>query len=199
MKLFVKKRPIDYIIYSAIILVGILLDQLTKFLTVKFMDLYQSIPLIEGFLHITYTTNDGAAFGMMGGSGQRWIFILISAVAILLFAAFLYLGHADNMLYGVALSMVISGGMGNMIDRMGFGFYVNPETGIGEVVDFIDFCGIWNAVFNGADSFVCVGAGLLILALVIDLKKEYIAEKAKKAVSTKEAEADEAASGENGE
>jgi lipoprotein signal peptidase len=68
-----------------------------------------------------------------------------------------------------------------MIDRLGFGFYVNPETGLGEVVDFIDFCGIWDAIFNGADSFVCVGAGLLILALIIDLKKEYAAEKAKKA------------------
>ena len=79
------------------------------------------------------------------------------------------------------MSMIIAGGIGNMIDRLGFGFYVNPNTGLGEVVDFIDFCGIWDAIFNGADSFVCVGAGLLILALVIDLKKEYELEKAKKA------------------
>lgn len=67
-----------------------------------------------------------------------------------------------------------------MIDRLGFGFYVNPVTGNGEVIDFIDFCGIWNAVFNGADSFVCVGAGLLMLALVLDIIKESKAEKAKK-------------------
>ena len=178
MTLFIKKKPKDYILYSAIILVGIILDQLTKFLVTKYMTLYQSIPLIKGFLHLTYTTNDGAAFGMM--DGQRWVFIVVSTLAIVAFIAYLYLGHADNMLYAISLSMVISGGIGNMIDRLGFGFYVNPNTGLGEVVDFIDFCGIWDAIFNGADSFVCVGAGLLILALVIDLKKEYELEKAKK-------------------
>ena len=185
MTLFIKKKPKDYILYSAIIIVGIILDQLTKFLVTKYMTMYQSIPLIKGFLHLTYTTNDGAAFGMM--DGQRWIFILVSTLAILVFLAYLYLGHADNLLYEIALSMVISGGIGNMIDRLGFGFYVNPETGLGEVVDFIDFCGIWDAIFNGADSFVCVGAGLLVLALVVDLKKEYALEKAKKAAAVNEA------------
>ena len=133
------------------------------------MEIRQSIPLIEGFLNIKYTTNPGAAFGMM--EDQRWIFIVISTVAIIAFLAYLYLGHAENMLYAVSLSMVISGGIGNMIDRLGFGFYVNPD-GMGEVIDFIDFCGIWNAVFNGADSFVCVGAGILVLALVCDIIKE---------------------------
>lgn len=177
---FKKKKPLEYIIYSAIILGGILIDQLSKFLVFKFMTLGQSIPLIKGFLHITYDTNPGMAFGMMGESNQRWIFMLISVVAILAFAAYLYLGHADNWLYAVALSMVVSGGIGNMIDRLGFGFYVNPE-GFGEVIDFIDFCGIWNAVFNGADSFVCIGAGLLILALIIDIIKESKTEKAAKA------------------
>lgn len=187
MVLFKKKTPREYILYSAIIAVGIILDQLTKWLVCKYMTLYQSIPLIKGFLHITYTTNDGAAFGMM--DDQRWIFVVISSVAILAFTAYLYLGHADNLLYGVALSMVISGGIGNMIDRIGIGFYVNPRTGMGEVIDFIDFCGIWNAIFNGADSLVCVGAGLLILALILDLKKEYAEEKAKKAAAAAELDA----------
>ena len=180
MTIFKKKSPIDYVIYSAIIIVGIIIDQLTKYLVTANMTLKQSIPLIEGFLHITYTTNPGMAFGTMGDPSQRWIFIVISSLAIIGFIAYLYLGHADNMLYGVAFSMIISGGIGNMIDRLGFGFYVNPD-GMGEVVDFIDFCGIWNAVFNGADSFVCVGAALLILVLLIDLKKEFALEKASNA------------------
>ncbi len=175
---FKKKTPLEYIIYSAIILGGILIDQLSKFLVFKFMHIGQSIPLIKGFLHITYTTNDGAAFGMMDNA--RWIFMVVSIVAILAFAAYLYLGHADNMLYAVSLGMVISGGIGNMIDRLGIGFYVNPVTEMGEVIDFIDFCGIWDAIFNGADSFVCVGAGLLILALILDVIKESKEEKAKK-------------------
>ena len=185
MTIFKKQPTKNYINYTALILGGIFLEQFTKWLVTKFMYLYQSIPLIKDFLHLTYTTNDGAAFGMMGGTDSRWIFITISVLAILGFVAYLYLGHADNLLYGTALSMVISGGIGNMIDRWGFGFYVNPTTGLGEVVDFIDFCGIWNAVFNGADSFVCVGAGLLILALVIDIVKEFKSEKLKKAEAAK--------------
>ena len=180
MVLFKKKTPKEYVIYSAIIVLGIFLDHLTKFLVNKYMDIYQSIPLIKNFLHITYTTNDGAAFGMMDSPEQRWIFIVISTIAILGFMVYLYLGHAENLLYGISISMVVSGGIGNMIDRMGLGFYVNPITEMGEVIDFIDFCGIWNAIFNGADSFVCVGAGMLILALIIDLVKEYKAESAKK-------------------
>lgn len=186
MTIFKKQPKKNYILYSAIILGGILLDQLTKWLVVKFMDLYDSIPLIQDFLHITYTTNDGAAFGMMDGA--RWIFMVISTVAILAFAAYLYLGHAENMLYGVSIAMVVSGGIGNMIDRLGLGFYVNPVTGMGEVVDFIDFCGIWHAIFNGADSFVCVGAGLLMLALILDIIKEAKTEKEKKAAAETTAE-----------
>lgn len=184
---FKKKQPIEYIIYSAIIVLGIFLDQLTKFLVNKYMDLYESIPLIKDFLHLTYTTNKGAAFGMM--EDQRWIFIVISTVTIIGFMVYLYLGHAENMLYGSAIALVVSGGIGNMIDRLGFGFYVNKD-GMGEVIDFIDFCGIWKAIFNGADSFVCVGAGLLVLALIIDLIKEYKAEKAGKALKTEEQNAE---------
>ena len=183
MTLFKKKTPKDYIIYSAIILVGIFLDQLTKYLTAKFMTLGQRITLIEGFLRLTYTTNDGMAFGTMDGADQRWVFMTISTLMIIGFGLYLYLGHAENMLYGIYMAMVVSGGIGNMIDRLGFGFYVNPQTGLGEVIDFIDFYGIWNAVFNGADSFVCVGAGLLILALVKDIIKESREELAKKAAA----------------
>ena len=172
MVLFKKKSALEYIVYSAIIILGIVIDQVSKFLVIKNMTMYQSIPLIKDFLHITYTTNDGIAFGMMDGAGVRWIFMTVSIVTILAFGVYLYLGHADSMLYGVALSMVVSGGLGNMIDRTGIGFYVN-KNGMGEVIDFIDFCGIWTAIFNIADSLVCVGAGLMILALVIDLVKEF--------------------------
>ena len=168
-QIFKKRNPFDYILYSAIIIVGIFIDQLTKFLITKFMALHDSIPLIKDFLHITYTTNDGAAFGML--DSQRWIFILVSSVTIAGLLCYLYFGHATGRLYEISIAMIISGGIGNMIDRLGFGFYVNPD-GMGEVVDFIDFCGIWDAVFNGADSFVCVGAGLLILAMVLDIIKE---------------------------
>jgi lipoprotein signal peptidase len=83
------------------------------------------------------------------------------------------------MLYAVAIAMVISGGIGNMIDRLGFGFYVNPSTGMGEVIDFIAFPSIWDPIFNGADSFVCVGAGILILSLSLELAREIKAERSR--------------------
>lgn len=165
MEFFKKKTYIEYIIYTAIIVGGIILDQLTKWLSVKFLEPIYTQPIIKDVLHLTYVENRGAAFGMLADS--RWVFIVVSSVAIVAFALYLYLGHADNLLYGISIAMVVSGGIGNMIDRVVLGY----------VVDFIDFRLINFAVFNGADSFVCVGAGLLILALILDLKKEIAAGK----------------------
>lgn len=177
MTLFKKKSLIDYIVYTAVILGGILIDQLTKFLAFKFLTQVDTVPIIKNVLHLTFETNRGMAFSML--SEDRWVFITVSTVAILAFLAYLYLGHTDNLFYGVSLAMVISGGLGNMIDRVGLGFYVAPD-GVGEVIDFIDFRLINFAVFNGADSFVCIGAGILIVLLLIDLKKEIAAEATKK-------------------
>ena len=186
MTILKKKKPIDYIIYSAVIIVGIILDQITKWLISSNMKINDTIPVIQNFFHITYITNDGAAFGMLDGPVARIAVMVVTTLLVIGFGIYLYLGHADNKLYGVAMAMVVSGGIGNMIDRLGFGFYFNEEKGIGEVIDFIDFRGIWDAIFNVADSFVCVGAGLLILALVIDLVKEA---KAKNTLSKEEADA----------
>ena len=167
-KLIKKQPPIEYIIYSAVIIVGIFLDQLTKFLTSSFMELYESIPIIKDVIHITYIQNTGAAFGMMKDS--RWVFMIVSTVMIIALSLYLYLGHAESRIYGISLAMIVSGGIGNMIDRIALGY----------VVDMIDFTLIDFAVFNGADSFVCVGAGLLILALILDIIKESKEKKAGK-------------------
>ena len=155
-KLSLKK----YAFFSAIISIGIIIDQLTKLLSVKFLQPKGTVPIIEDVIHLTYVENRGAAFGML--SESRWVFMLISTVAIIGMAAFLYSGLASNTLYEVSIAMIVSGGIGNMIDRIALGY----------VVDMIDFRIINFAVFNGADSFVCVGAGLLVLALVLDIFKE---------------------------
>ena len=178
------------ILYAVIVLFGILSDQISKSLAVKYLSTRDTLPLIRDVFHFTYVENRGAAFGML--KDHRWIFLVFSTIAIVALGIYLFRGvsyFSDkredgtypplSTLGGVALSLIVSGGIGNMIDRLGFGFYVN-ESGMGEVVDFIDFCGIWNAIFNGADSFVCVGAGLLILALVLDIIKEYKSERSKK-------------------
>lgn len=155
-----KQKPFEYGVFSAIILVGIALDQLTKWLAVKYLMPIITKPIIKDILHLTYVENRGAAFGML--ANHRWVFILISSATILLLLGALYLGYLSNMLYKVSIAMIISGGIGNMIDRLWLGY----------VVDFIDFRVINFAVFNGADSFVCVGAGLLILALIKDIIEE---------------------------
>lgn len=155
-----KKNARDYIFYSAIIVVGIFLDQITKWLSVKFLSVVDTVPIIKNVIHLTYVENRGAAFGMF--KDQRWIFMITSTVMIIGLLAYLYLGLAENKLYEISIAMIISGGIGNMIDRIALQY----------VIDFIDFRLINFAVFNGADSFVCVGAGLLVLALVRDIIKE---------------------------
>ena len=144
----------------AVTAVGILLDQLTKLLVSGGMALGDTIPILKDVLHITYVRNTGAAFGML--ADRRWIFLVISTITILALAVFLLRTSSRDPLLIVSLSMILSGGIGNMIDRLALGY----------VVDFIDFRLINFAVFNGADSFVCVGAALLFLAVLFEPKKK---------------------------
>lgn len=174
MKLINKLSARLYIIYSAIIAGGIALDQLTKWLAVKFLLPVGTVPIIRDALHLTYAENRGAAFGML--ANHRWIFLVTSTITIIGVGLYLYFGHASaNMLTGVSLAMIVSGGIGNMIDRIALGY----------VVDFIDFRLINFAIFNGADSFVCVGAALLCVSLSIEIYREAQAEKAKNATQQK--------------
>lgn len=167
-----KKQKISYYVISALIIVGgVLIDQITKLLAVKFLMPMNpdSVTVIKGILNFTYLENTGMAFGLL--PDKRWIFMLVSTVMIVALAVYLYLGRAENRLYLVSIAMIISGGIGNMIDRIALGY----------VVDFIDvrLFDFWKWIFNVADSLVCVGAGLLILALLIDLVGEIKKEKAK--------------------
>ena len=141
------------ILYTAIIAAVILFDQFTKFLAIEHLKPIGTLPIIRDALHLTYVTNYGAAFGML--ADHRWIFLAVSTIAIVLMAAYLYYKRDEHPLLGVAMSFIIGGGIGNMIDR----------TLMGYVVDFVDFRLINFAVFNVADIFVCVGCGLMFLWL----------------------------------
>ena len=156
-----KKKAIkDYVLYSAIIIVGIVLDQITKLVAIKHLKDVYTVPFIEDFIHFTYLENDGAAFGML--DDHRWIFMVVSVIAIVAIGAFLYMRRSPNLLYAIAMAMIVSGGIGNMIDRIAYGY----------VVDFIDPVFISFAIFNVADCFVTVGSFGLIILLVIDIIKE---------------------------
>ena len=158
--IFKKRTLAEYLIYSLVILGGIGLDALTKWLATVFLKPIDTQPIIEGVIHLTYHENTGAAFGML--KDAPWVFNTVSTVAILAMLVYLYLGHISSRLQAVSVAMIISGGIGNMIERLGQGY----------VVDFIDFRLINFAIFNGADSFVCVGAGLLILGLILEVVRE---------------------------
>ena len=154
--------------FAAIALGVVALDQVSKILILNF--LYEDrIVLIPGILNFTYVENDGMAFGLL--SDHRWVFMVFSTVGIALIAVYLWF-YVKSLLGRIGLALIIGGGIGNMIDRVAYGF----------VVDFIDFCAFdfWKWVFNIADSAVCVGAGLFMLYLVLDTVEEYKKQKAQK-------------------
>ena len=164
-----QKRRNRILLCVAVILGGIFLDQLTKLLAVKYLLPVHSVRLIPGVLNLTYVENPGAAFGML--KDHRWVFMVVSTIAIVAMGVYLFAKKLEkNPLSDIALSMIISGGIGNMLDRIYLGY----------VIDFIDVNPLFSfAVFNGADSFVCVGAGLLVLAVLLELKNEVKAQKEK--------------------
>lgn len=163
---------VGIIVSVVLMLVGVGLDQLTKYLVVANMGLHESIAVIPGVFNFTYIQNDGAAFGML--DDQRWIFLVLSTVAIIGILGFMFWKKPQDKLLLASLILIVSGGIGNMIDRIALGY----------VIDFIDFCAfpeLWKWVFNVADSFVCVGAGIMILWLILDMIRDYKKEQAKKA------------------
>ena len=173
------------LIWLLVVAGAVILDQGSKLLVWYVMGLDEageSIPLIEDFLHFTHVKNTGAAFGMFGEENQRWIFMVISILGICALLVYLWKFRPESKLACTALSMVIGGGIGNMIDRSFRTGIVNGEER-NFVFDFIDFRGfgdLWKWTFNVADAFVCVGAGILIVWCVFAFIKELKAERLKK-------------------
>ena len=135
---------------------AVVLDQVSKMLVLRYLVPVGSYKLWEGVLHFTYVENTGAAFGML--KDHRWVFLVLSTVAIFAVIGYILVVRPKGWTERIALASIAGGGIGNMIDRVGYGF----------VVDFIDVTCIDFYVFNIADSFVCVGCGLLILALILE-------------------------------
>lgn len=135
----------------------ILLDQITKILALQHLAPVGSLPLWENVLHLTYVENTGAAFGML--KDHRWVFLVISTVALGGMIVYMFLNKTKHPLETTAVAFIVGGGIGNMIDRLTRGF----------VVDFVDVKCIphWNYIFNVADIFVCVGCGLFILYVLL--------------------------------
>jgi signal peptidase II len=136
-------------------LLAVILDQGSKLVIDSSMRLYQSIPVMP-FFNLTYVHNTGAAFSFLSEAGgwQRWFFaglaILISAVI----AVWLTRLKPNERLLAVALSLVLGGAIGNLIDRLAYGY----------VIDFLDvYYGAWHwPAFNIADSAITLGVILML-------------------------------------
>ena len=141
--------------WLAIALVIVLVDQVTKLLIVGSMQLGDSRPMTE-FFNIVRAHNSGAAFSFLADASgwQRWFFTGVGTVAAVVMVWLLH-SHAGEKLFCFAITFVLGGAVGNVIDRVLYGY----------VVDFLDFH--WMAMhfpaFNAADSAITLGATCLIL------------------------------------
>lgn len=131
-----------------IVILTLSLDQLTKLAATSNLSQGQSLPVVKGIIHFTLVHNRGAAFGILKGQTAFFIFSALLAV-ILIYQGLKGAKPQGQALYKISLGLILAGAVGNLIDRLRFGY----------VIDFLDFR-IW-PVFNLADSAITVGAILL--------------------------------------
>ena len=156
-------------LFRLAVIVGlvVLLDQVTKAIVLNQMPLYRSITVIPGFFNLTHIQNPGGAFGFLADQSAhvRYIvFLFFSFLAIgVLF--YLYLSTpSKEMVLATGFALILSGAIGNIIDRLRFG----------QVVDFLDFYvqNLHWPAFNIADSAIAVGIGIFIWQMIFQKKCE---------------------------
>ena len=147
-----------YLLFALSALFCFAADLVTKALIESAMELYDSIPVIDGLFNIVYIRNPGAAFGLLAESGQYRLPFLLGVTGVAA-AAILWMVHTlkpAQKLAIVSLAMIFGGALGNLVDRVRYG----------EVVDFLDF--YWRnhhwPAFNVADSCITVGVALLLFS-----------------------------------
>lgn len=148
------------ILSSLVVLVG---DYISKEYVAANFELFETRPFINGLINLDYIHNQGAAWGIFSGNT---VFLIIFTFVVMALCVFFLIKFANkSKLFFWAVSLVLSGGMGNMYDRI----FRN-----GEVIDFLHF-EFWPTfpIFNVADCAVVVGTGLLILYFVLDTVKEF--------------------------
>jgi len=134
----------------------IVLDQVTKVAAEYWLEFQEPVALIP-FVNLSLSYNAGAAFSFLSDAGgwQRWFFVVLAVVVSAAVVLWLSRLDAGERLTGLALSLVLGGAIGNVIDRLAYG----------HVIDFIDFyVGSWHwPTFNIADSGISIGVTMLIL------------------------------------
>jgi signal peptidase II len=138
-----------YVALAASIIV--ILDRITKFLVFRIFIEGQSVPVIQKAFHLTLVLNTGAAFGILKNRNE--FFIVSSCVVAALIVAYVLFTKCKDAMILAALGLILGGDIGNLIDRVLFGY----------IIDFLDFR-VW-PVFNIADCAITLGSLLLIFRL----------------------------------
>lgn len=138
----------------ALLIIGI--DQITKYLTVMSIDLYEVVEVIPNILSWMYLRNTGAAWSIL--EGQMWFFYIVTFIVVIVVVYYLQKYGDQSRLLSLSLSFVLAGSVGNVLDRIRLGYVVDMIR-----VEFIDF-----PIFNVADMSLFVGVALLILYVFLD-------------------------------
>ena len=147
--------------YLLLVAATLLLDRWTKLLIQKRFDLNESISVIDGFFNITYVRNTGVAFGIFSSISSPAKAVLLSvftAFAAVVVVTYSVRSPARNRLLQTALGLILGGALGNLYDRLAYGY----------VVDFLEFyAGSYHwPSFNVADSAISIGVGLLAIEII---------------------------------
>lgn len=146
-----KRSQIDIAIFIGGVLGIVVLDRLSKIFFSHLLDLNESLILIRNVLHFTLVHNTGIAFGLFKDSDFVYFILPIVLTGLLIYNIYYY-RHAQQLsrVYTAAFSLILGGAIGNLIDRICFGY----------VIDFIDLR-VW-PVFNIADSAITIGAAIIL-------------------------------------
>lgn len=142
----------------ALLIIGV--DQFTKYLTVANIDLHEVIEVIPNVLSWMYLRNTGAAWSIL--EGQMWFFYIITLIVVIVVVYYLQKYAHQSGLLALSLSFILAGSIGNVIDRLRFGYVVDMIR-----LEFIDF-----PIFNVADMALSVGVALMILYVFLDEKSK---------------------------
>ena len=157
--------PRKLAIFIPLLVVGLVLDQVTKVLVMLKLPMGSQVPLIPGLLNLVHIHNKGAAFGLFSGWSAEfaWLFFVATTGLVLVVLGYLlWRLPDDHWPAALGYSLILTGALGNLIDRVR----------LGEVVDFIDvYWGRYHwPAFNVADSLVCVGAAVLVWVIIREEK-----------------------------